>query len=162
MACRSTLLFSEAHLLKRLASPGFPRVHHVCAEGWANGAVLHPRNLRSIWTEWYDCWMLPTWKQDRVKRITWCTISLWIVRAASQPIAAAAFDWWMSTGRNNPSSFIVHSGDMEFSVSGGYNMLAMDLLGPSLDAVFQKCGRHFSSLALKSQGKHPLKKALKS
>jgi len=59
MACRSTLLFTEAHLLKRLASPGFPRVHHVCAEG-------------------------------------------------------------------------------------GYNMLAMDLLGPSLDAVFQKCGRHFS------------------
>lgn len=59
MACRSTLLFSEAHLLKRLASPGFPKVHHVCAEG-------------------------------------------------------------------------------------GYNMLAMDLLGPSLDAVFQKCGRHFS------------------
>lgn len=27
-------------------------------------------------------------------------------------------------------------------------MLAMDLLGPSLDAVFQKCGRHFSLSSL--------------
>ncbi|CAJ1453643.1 unnamed protein product [Effrenium voratum] len=29
-------------------------------------------------------------------------------------------------------------------MEGGYNLLAMDLLGPSLDAVFNKCGRRFS------------------
>ncbi|CAK9021942.1 unnamed protein product [Durusdinium trenchii] len=59
MSCRSSLLFSEAHLLKKIAAPGFPKVHHVASEG-------------------------------------------------------------------------------------GFNMLAMDLLGPSLDALFQKCGRRFS------------------
>eukprot|EP00438_Fugacium_kawagutii_P026317 Skav227417 [mRNA] locus=scaffold950:170975:180950:- [translate_table: standard] len=77
MACNSTLLFSEAHLLRRLTNaPGFPRVHHICAEG-----------------------PLPK------------------------------------------HSFVIAS------VNSGYNMLAMDLLGPSLDTVFQKCGRHFSASA---------------
>ena len=63
------------------------------------------------------------------------------VSTGKLPLAFKSFDF--------PNTiFIDHDDKHVIEQPGGYNMLAMDLLGPSLDAVFQKCGRHFSPSSL--------------